>query len=369
MTTDTVARRPVLHGLTGLRFVAALLVLLFHYGAGFADKAGLPWPVVTLLHNGYLGVSLFFMLSGFIITYTYDGRIGSRRAFRDYAVARFARLYPVYLLALLMALPFAMAKLTAGQAIAVMAMLQSWTLPASGLGLSWVMQAWTLSVELFFYLAAPLLLILVRPLQSRGLLALAAVLAVAIAMLWVPSIPPGTKELPFAWQAWVPIPLLRLIEFAFGMILCKLFIRHPGAAARLAAPAIVAANILIILALVMTTQDRAVTGAAMVLGGLLMVQLAARDTFASRLLSTKPMLLLGASSYALYLIQWPVREWLRLLPSAGLAQLLNPFVAIGLSILIFLYWEEPARRWLRDRLTGGRGARVGRPATQPDIGC
>ena len=363
------ARRPVLHGLTGLRFVAAMLVLLFHYGAGFADRAGAPAPIVTLLENGYLGVSLFFMLSGFIITYTYDGRLGTRGALWDYGVARFSRLYPVYLLALLMALPFALKTLTGFQAAAVLAMLQSWTLPASSLGMSWVMQAWTLSVELFFYLAAPLLLTVVRPMRSGGLLALAAGLAVAMSLLWVPSVPPGTTALPFAWQAWVPIPVLRLIEFAFGMTLCKLYLRHPEAAARLAAPALVTLTIAAILAIIVTSHHAGVTAIAMVLTGVLIVQLSARETFVSRFLGTRPMLLLGASSYALYLIQWPVREWLRLLPSAGLAQALNPFVAVGLSILIFRFWEEPARRWLRDRLVRRRATAPLKPATQPDIGC
>ena len=78
MPSERPPRGPVLHGLTGIRFIAAMMVLLFHFGSTFAGRAGLPQPIVRLLANGYLGVSLFFMLSGFIITYTYDGRLATR---------------------------------------------------------------------------------------------------------------------------------------------------------------------------------------------------------------------------------------------------------------------------------------------------
>jgi len=43
---------------------AAIGVLLYHYGASFLERSGIPHPIAQLLHNGYLGVSLFFVLSG-----------------------------------------------------------------------------------------------------------------------------------------------------------------------------------------------------------------------------------------------------------------------------------------------------------------
>src|SRR4051812_36108782 len=55
--------------LTGVRFLAAALVLVFHYGATYIARAGAPPFVGNFLHHGYLGVSLFFTLSGFILTY------------------------------------------------------------------------------------------------------------------------------------------------------------------------------------------------------------------------------------------------------------------------------------------------------------
>ena len=57
--------------LTGIRFLVAMLVFLFHFGAGFFEHIGAPQFVSTFLHNGKIGVSMFFVLSGFILTYTY----------------------------------------------------------------------------------------------------------------------------------------------------------------------------------------------------------------------------------------------------------------------------------------------------------
>ncbi len=353
MASAAPSRRPPLRALTGIRFVAAAMVLLFHFGAGFAARAGAPRPAVTFLANGYLGVGLFFMLSGFIIAYTYEGKLTGRAALTDYAVARFSRIYPVYLLALLLMLPFAAGKLSGAGATRVLVMTQSWTAPASSGGYTWLMQAWTLSVELFFYLCAPVLLWALRRAGPRALAAAAVVLALALPVLQVPGTPPGTMP-RFAWLAFVPLPALRLCEFAYGAVLCTLFLRGGERIARVGGDAPVLANAIAIVALLAATPDKTVTGAAMALTGLLLVQLAIGRSLLARLLSGRAILLLGASSYALYLLQAPVREYLRLLPSATAAELLNPLVAVAASVLVFRWWEEPARRWLRERLGTAR---------------
>ena len=60
-----------INALTGIRFLAAMLVFLFHFGASFSERIGMPNMVSTFLHNGKIRVSIFFVLSGFILTYTY----------------------------------------------------------------------------------------------------------------------------------------------------------------------------------------------------------------------------------------------------------------------------------------------------------
>jgi peptidoglycan/LPS O-acetylase OafA/YrhL len=85
--------------LDGLRFIAALCVVFFHFAfrgaaAGVMPKLDLPGWLVSMSQYGYLGVSLFFMISGFVIAYSAEGR-----APLEFAAARFARLYPSHLAA------------------------------------------------------------------------------------------------------------------------------------------------------------------------------------------------------------------------------------------------------------------------------
>jgi peptidoglycan/LPS O-acetylase OafA/YrhL len=82
MMENSVARPPSIPALTGVRFFAAIAVLLFHYGASFLERSGIPSPIAQFLHNGYLGVSLFFVLSGFILTYTHKNDIINGRFHR-----------------------------------------------------------------------------------------------------------------------------------------------------------------------------------------------------------------------------------------------------------------------------------------------
>ena len=84
--------------LTGLRGIAAFWVLCFHLGA--ALKAWFPDARVVhiVVSKGYLGVDLFFALSGFVIAYAYAERlsVGSWNAWHTFIARRFARIYPVH---------------------------------------------------------------------------------------------------------------------------------------------------------------------------------------------------------------------------------------------------------------------------------
>src|SRR3954470_9302060 len=96
--------RVPLRALTGIRFFAAFHVLLLHTTLRYLGHA--PIWVQNIVGSGYVGVSLFFILSGFILTYSYspDGHADVTRK-REFWAARFARIYPVYALGLLLAGP------------------------------------------------------------------------------------------------------------------------------------------------------------------------------------------------------------------------------------------------------------------------
>jgi len=175
---------PTLRALTGLRFVAAFHVLLLHTALGFVQ--GAPPFVANVVRAGTASVSLFFVLSGFILAYQYLDVGGTRPLDRrQFWWARVARIYPVYLFALLFALPyfFAWAAATlesespwASAKIAV-------TLVANlTLTQGWIPQTvgpmnppgWSLSVEAFCYLLFPFAAARVVRLTTRQALTAAA---------------------------------------------------------------------------------------------------------------------------------------------------------------------------------------------------
>src|SRR5215471_18268616 len=94
--------RPQLKGLTTLRFFAAMYVVLFHMRVT-GELAGGPGWYQNFASIGYVGVNCFFVLSGFILVYTYTDPVLDAPRFWQ---ARFARIYPAYALSLVLSAPF-----------------------------------------------------------------------------------------------------------------------------------------------------------------------------------------------------------------------------------------------------------------------
>lgn len=85
--------KPHYHLLDGLRGVAALMVIIYHLGEGFATS-----PIDQWCNHGYLAVQFFFVLSGFVISYAYDNRWASGFTFKRFAIRRLVRLHPVVII-------------------------------------------------------------------------------------------------------------------------------------------------------------------------------------------------------------------------------------------------------------------------------
>lgn len=339
--------RQQIGALTGLRFFAAIHVFMFHFGAGFAERSGAPRQIVTYLENGYLGVSIFFVLSGFILTYTYRPSVESLRMF---AWARFARIYPVYLLALLIALPVARTRLDMVDAIKVLGMAQAWTPYSSESGYTWIMQAWTLSVELAFYICFPALLLLLQRLPRNTLFVGILLMSAIIVAGGTSSIAPGSArpDLPY-WVQPIPLPLLRLPEFVLGMLICNVFLlkthehaRHP----RWKWDTSVAVTLGLIFLLLSTEKTEFhMLGLVTVLFGVLIYLLSIPNCVVSRMLASTPLQALGGASYAFYLLQDPTREWVRVIvPSASIGQFLNPLILTAISLAVFYGLEKRSRK-------------------------
>ncbi len=232
--------RPRLPALTSLRFFAAFHVVIFHFQA-MQIFIGPAW-FQKLSSIGYVGVSFFFVLSAFILVYTYAGR---PMILKNFWRARFARIYPAYAFSLLvtalfffyavltMNIPFfvwAKAHLKLASAL-VLSLLQAWVPPAA---LTWNAVAWSLSVEAFFYILFPfLLLVLVRRSQPQLLLIAAAswLTSLVFSGSYVVLNPDHLSVVnadvlgAFWLNALKFNPLARLPEFLLGMACGFLFLR------------------------------------------------------------------------------------------------------------------------------------------------
>ena len=334
--------------LTSLRFFAALYVLLYHSGGPALVESGrLPAAAARLLSHGYLGVTFFFILSGFILTHVYLDRLTTRQDIATYALARLARIYPVYLLALLMMVPHVTPDGIL-HALPQFLLLQSWlpmALSDGHLVANWNMQGWSLSVELLFYIVLPGLLAAVGRADGIGLAALLAAVCLIMVGFGTPAIiDMGSADR--AGLSWIPLPLLRAPELVYGVLLALVLARR-----RLELPAWMLPLAAVALVLVLASDGRWVAPVAALVMGLLIVSAAAgRQSLIGRWLQHPSIVLLGGASYALYILQLPVHLAVHSIAGAGHAsvgRVLYIPVLIATSIAVHKLIEEPARMWIR----------------------
>jgi len=395
----------VMHGqlpcLTGARFVAALLVVLFHFG----------WlkPIPGFFFVwGQQAVSFFFILSGLVLTYSYYEAIRSKAVgWAEFMNLRMARIVPLHvatwMIATLLFLFFAWRPYQGEHPlvnwIAGLLCLQVY-LPTADNLYRWNGQAWSISCELSFYLVFPFILpVLARYLKSaRSLVAAMVTTYVAQAATffgvagffayYIELKRPSFVGAHFAQRLRdivLVFPPLRVGEFILGMCL-GLLILHRGTllrsarAANLALGAGCAAAIAIMKFLpwsrfgpvLFATQEYLLFVPAL---ALIILALASGRTVVTPLLENRFAILLGDASYALYLLHGflepgSYRTWLRGgVPVNGVVA--NPAVyvlcvtgSILLSILFYLFLERPARKAWRRAVMGGEARRAPKLATE-----
>jgi peptidoglycan/LPS O-acetylase OafA/YrhL len=372
-----------LAALTGLRFAAALGILLFHQGAPLV--AGAPAWVERLRAGGHVWVGLFYVLSGFVLARANPTPMAppERRAFW---AARLARLYPAYLLAFLLAAPFALERWAGGGplatlkaaavAAAALLLVQAWLPPVARL---WNAPGWSTSVVLAFYAAFPFAVAPLARLSRRGLwraLTAAWALSLAFPLAWLWLEPDGDAVAHLTWNEppWLVAlkfhPVARAGEFLAGVALGLLHrrgLRLPrggGAAAPLALAAAAA-----IVAWGGAPYVLLHNGLLVPLFALAIVALAGGSGLLARALGSAPARVLGDAAFALYALQEPLWLWARRLSGDPGGAASPGFVlayaagAIALSVVVARGLERPARRALRAALGGGAPAR--RPAAVP----
>lgn len=335
-----------LPALTGLRFPLALWVVLHHLtgpGGMLEESArALPSCIFALIRGGYLAVTTFFVLSGFVLAHGYGESRWTRRSVGRYALARVARIYPVYLLSLLAVAPFIWHDRTPGKAgylAAHVALLQGWL---GRIPVNWNTPAWSLSCEAFFYAVFPLAILFLprRGWRGIGVLALAACCLTRI--LWAAGVSDGVK------------PLIHLSDFLMGIAAAAAYTQLRRNGHRIAGPWLYLPGAVLALALIAWPQflpaPLDVNSTLRPLNALLLIGLAIGGGAPARLLASPVAQYLGKSSYALYILHVPLLWWyLRF--THHTSPIVYVAAAIAMSALVYRFVEEPANRWLRERFT------------------
>ncbi len=221
--------RTQIRPLTGIRGVAALWVVTLHLSLLGQDS--MTGPLGNVVAHGYLAVDLFFILSGFVMSLSYNDLFASGRSWRRYAVfliRRTARVYPLYLVVTLVIVALSASGMShdvsmhgiGARLLFNMALVQSWGFSESLDG-----PAWSISTEFAAYLLFPLILV---AMIRQGWLAAGAAAAVCVCAVVFVSMAPspwdgpgrsGPLDVHWAYSTW---PLVRcLAEFSIGVVIYR----------------------------------------------------------------------------------------------------------------------------------------------------
>jgi len=361
--------------LTGLRIVAAVWVVLFHFRPMLGDAApGFKEALAPVLNCGAQGVDLFFLLSGFVLTWNYLDRMGrswSVRATLHFLWLRLARVWPVYLVTLHLAALWVIftlhvghvpspdaSQLTAISYVRQILLVQLWFQPFFD-GSSWDGPAWSISAEWLAYLLFGLLVLVIfrmeRATRARTLMWLAFAASLPPVVLLLTS---GQFYTPWSW-------LPRIVtQFTAGALAAAAVrrLRPTDRARRLAGYFSVLLGVAIVSILYLfdahpLTGVQDTGGVVDALFVPLVVTLAMGVGSLPRLLSTRLMVYGGEISFCLYMVHelvhtawgWAVEQFeltLDVFPwKWNVVGLLA--ISVGAAILLYHFVEDPARRWMR----------------------
>ncbi|CAD6000437.1 Peptidoglycan/LPS O-acetylase OafA/YrhL, contains acyltransferase and SGNH-hydrolase domains [Agreia sp. COWG] len=407
MPAQVMARRaPLIGALTGIRAVAAFWVFLRHFRTEIIDALG-PGPVtqaiVHISSAGYLGVDLFFILSGFILTYTHLETMTTRYSWRTavgFLWLRLARVWPLTAFVLMLfgayfvfqavssGDPSFLSQADPARLVVHLTLLNGWFAAP----LDWNGVDWSVSAEWMAYLTFAVGVVALGRFATvasrRAMISIACLLMLPILVVGF-SMQDDTILL-FSNDSYVTSPAVLAIrvlsEFWIGAIVALLLRRYLGAAAekptgvwRLPVPTLTAVAIVVVLLGVAYADPLANMRAgaeefhsgvdviapteSIIVLPLLVLLIASlaicpRDPL-SRLLGTRAFVVGGRASFAFYLVH-PLLIGAGLLVAGRLGALDGPpLLAVGIGtaasawLLAWLLWrfiEEPARKLLRRML-------------------
>jgi peptidoglycan/LPS O-acetylase OafA/YrhL len=362
--------------LSGLRILAALWVVLFHFRPLLEQAApGFRSALAPVLDSGAQGVDLFFILSGFVLTWSYVERMGphwSTRSTLRFLWLRLARVWPIYLVTMHLAALWiiftlyvghvpseAVHGLTAGNYLQQFFLVQLWSVPFFD-GTSWNGPAWSISAEWLAYLLFGVLILVIFRIgevtRARGLLLLAVAVSLPPTLLLLAT---GQFYTPWSW-----LPRI-VMQFTAGALACmavrKLRITGPSRQAAGWTSLLIGAGIVGLLYWFDAHPSPKIFDAAGMVDVLfvpLVVTLAIGAGSLPALLSTRPLVYLGHISFGLYMVHeivhtawiWATQQFEILLVPSWWAKAVVAGLVMGALVVaaaLYHFVEEPARLWMR----------------------
>lgn len=365
-----------LPALTSVRFVLALGVVLFHYQLQWQWDS---MSVTGLLDRARLGVDVFFILSGFVLTHAYREALDSGRLhYPRFLAARVARIYPAHLailgfvlvmvgVASAMGAEFDGTLYNPAGLLTTLLLVHAWG--PEVITAEWNGPSWSLSAEWFAYLSFPIFAWIGLKLQKRPLVLLAVSAALFISLDLVYQRTFGDVVV----HAEANMGILRIVpEFLYGIALYRLGqVLRPTRGWAIAAS--VAAAILMLSLMHLKADDRLVVAAA---GPLVLSLALLSKANADQALARPWMLAAGEASYALYLVHFPLLIGWKGVHSA-LTGRSSSYVLAWWEVVVLLMLtlaaafaihylvEAPARAWLRRRADAIWPVARSRPAMAP----
>ncbi len=367
--------------LTGIRAIAAFLVFFHHY----ANTPQVSGPLCGFLGEGHVGVTLFYVLSGFLITYNYSQKADLGKGFwYRYVSRRVGRIYPLYFT--LLTLTYVLTILSHASPPTAKSLFLNVTLWKGFFDdykFDGIAPSWSLTVEETFYFLAPFLFLAVRRVGHVAVQVSLYCIG-GLLLLLGSHIPFDGFFGNFRFVASYTF-FGRSFEFVLGMVLAQALLRRPGL---LASPGrrwltyLGLAGSALVMFWMSLLRHGAEFGVFHPVGialnnlalpmfvCILFCGLLSERTLFGRMLGSAPLVFLGRTSYAFYLVHYGVFATLVGPRLEGLDVRLQVgvlFLAVNaISALLFLLVEHPAntliRRWA-DRFADrpSRAREIGRP--------
>lgn len=376
---------PPIHALTGLRFIAALGVFLHHLVGKLGSTAK---PSVM----GDAGVTFFFVLSGFILTYVYQHRLSAKGSVRKFYYTRWARIWPLHIVTLVIYILLFMNfrqvlnhDVASRKLLACTLLVQSW-IPIYGYNFAFNSVSWSISTEAFFYFMFPWLLLKRRMFWPTFFVLIAATAALLVlGSIYHDEITKNT---------WIVVPTLvhtlpvvRLIEFMTGMAIGRLYLSLLDRGNSFLLPArrrIIVDTVIEIAAIAalvwfydlrfgvlgfpeaspIVRTFLAKTGPVLVFA-LIIFFFSHTQGLIVRFLSLRPMVYLGEISFAFYMVHMMVihyltsQMWTPQSLISGNLQYAAFFLSLAFSALLYEIVEMPCKDVLTKLYGSGFGSAFG----------